>query len=922
MIRLAVAQLRHRLARAAVLLLGILVAATGFSVLTGTATTQHLEIVGSVKEHYRAQYDILIRPKGSTTALERSTRMVRANYLSGIHGGITLDQLKTIKKIDGIEVAAPIAMIGYFTANGTTQIPVTEVLDEGERTMLRVDRTRVADRGLTKIPYAPLYQYVTRRPLTAAMDKGALLDLTTERLASGEKTRLGDSLLWPAPKKAGPFPSDGGPTAAAWSTQSGSGDGVPMQWGKGAAKKGEAMVSMSQEFPLLLGAIDPKAEAALAGLDKAVVEGAYLGSPAELTQWDIPLLATAKPLTDQTEEVVVSRLPAKAARMVADGVPAPKVLDYLKAHPGEVVKKVSVGPDVFFEDLLDTWQKQGLRLDQKVVAPLTRYYTAGPVDYERQADGALIPKRAANDPKVWQDKEWTGGAPIGSADTEFRELSRLPLKTGLDGSGGLGGPLFLKLMGRFDAAKLPGFSELTQVPMETYNPPSVVGADERTRGLLGGRELLPTDNVAGYLQAPPLLLTDLGGLSKIAKRDTKGVLAKAPLSVIRIRVAGVTGPDPVSQELIGEVARKIVAATGLEVDITMGSSPSPVTIELPAGDHGRPALTLQEGWVNKGVAHQILDEADRKSLVLFLLILTVCALFVLNAASAVVRSRRTELGVLACLGWSRRKLFGVVLWEVGLVGLVAGLLSAALAIPLSSWFGLHVSVPRALLAVPAAVLLALAAGAVPAWRASTVPPVAAVRAGVNAARRASSPRGVTGLALVGLARVPGRTMLGAATLMLCAFALTVLLAVTYGFRGQVVGSLLGDAIVVQARAADYVAIAVMFTLGALAVADVLYLGIRERDAELAALRATGWPGRAVVRLVLSEGVVIGLAGGVSGAVLGLAAAAALAGALPQVVLAGALAAAGIALVLAVLASIVPAVLARRLPLAAVLAREG
>lgn len=918
MIRLAAAQLRHRAGRALVLLLGILVAATGFSVLTGTAETQRLEIVGAVRDNYRAQYDILVRPKGSATAIERETGMVRANYLSGIHGGITLDQLDRIKKIDGIEVAAPIGMVGYFTGTGRVQVPVTRVLSPGERTMLRVERTRVADRGLTEIPSSPHYQYVTRRPLTFTMDEGERLDLTTENLGGGREVKLGTALTWPADRKGDPF--DQGPTADVWSTRSGVGDGVPLQWGKGGAKRGEAMVDFAQDFPLLLAAVDPEAEAELAGLDKAVVQGSYLGTGEELTQWDVPLLATSRPMLDQSEELVISRLPAKAAEMVAAGEPAAKVRAYLDEQKGKVVQRGTLRSEEFYEDLLDTWANQGKRLDQLVYAPLTRYWTAGPVEYRRDAEGALAPRPVTNDPKIWDDPDWVSGAPIGSADTHFRKLTLRPLATGMKGEDGLGGPLLFKLMGRFDPAKLPGFSELSRVPMETYNPPAVAGADTETRDLLGGQDLLPNDNVAGYVQAPPLLLTDLGGLAKIADRDRKGPLAKAPLSVVRVRVAGVTGPDPVSREHISEVARSIVAATGLDVDITMGASPSPVTVALPEGDYGRPALALQEGWVNKGVAYRILEEADRKSVVLFVLILAVCGLFVLNAASAVVRTRRAELGVLSCLGWSRRKLFGAVLGEVGVVGLVAGLLSAALAVPLSSWFGLQVSVPRALLAVPAAVLLALAAGAVPAWRASAVPPIAAVRAGVRAARRARSPRGVTGLALAGLARMPGRTLLGAATLTVCVFALTVLLAVTYGFRGRVVGSLLGDAIVVQARPADYAAIAVMFALGALAVADVLYLGVRERDAELATLRATGWSGRTVARLVLSEGAVIGLLGGLAGAGAGLAAAAVLASELPRVAVEGALGAAGVAVLLAVLASAVPATLAGRLPLATVLAR--
>ncbi|MEV4077212.1 NUDIX hydrolase [Nonomuraea fuscirosea] len=249
MIRLAAAQLRHRAGRALVLLLGILTAATGFSVLTGTAQTQRLEIVGSVKDNYRAQYDILVRPKGSATAIERETGMVRANHLSGIHGGITLDQLDRIRRLDGIDVAAPIGMVGYFTGTGRVQVPVTGALGPGERTLLRVERTRVADRKLTKIPGAPHYRYVTRRPLSFTMDEGDRLDLTTEDLGGGRETKLGTALSMPEGRANDPFHQ--GPTADAWSTSNGKGDGVPLQWGKGGAKEGQAMVDFAQDFPLL-----------------------------------------------------------------------------------------------------------------------------------------------------------------------------------------------------------------------------------------------------------------------------------------------------------------------------------------------------------------------------------------------------------------------------------------------------------------------------------------------------------------------------------------------------------------------------------------------------------------------------------------------------------------------------------------------
>jgi hypothetical protein len=208
----------------------------------------------------------------------------------------------------------------------------------------------------------------------------------------------------------------------------------------------------------------------------------------------------------------------------------------------------------------------------------------------------------------------------------------------------------------------------------------------------------------------------------------KGDLHSAdPISVIRVRVAGVTGPNPVSLERIKEVAQLIAVRTHLAVDIVTGSSPAPTTITLPVGAFGQPKLRLTEDWVKKGVAVAILSAVDKKSVVLFTLILVVCALFVANSATAAVRSRRQELGVLACLGWTRPRIYATVLGELALLGLAAGVAGGALSLPLAAALHLSVALDRAVLAVPAAVALAVVAGGGPAWLASRAEPVAAVR---------------------------------------------------------------------------------------------------------------------------------------------------------------------------------------------------
>jgi putative ABC transport system permease protein len=296
-------------------------------------------------------------------------------------------------------------------------------------------------------------------------------------------------------------------------------------------------------------------------------------------------------------------------------------------------------------------------------------------------------------------------------------------------------------------------------------------------------------------------------------------------------------------------------------------------------------------------------------------------LFVGNAATAAVRERRQELGVLACLGWRRSRLFAVVLGEVAVIGVFAGLLSAAIALPVSAAAGLSASPGRALLAVPAAVLVAVVAGAIPAWLAARAVPAAAVRPVVLGVGRGRHPRGVTTLALVNVARAPGRTLIGVVSLAIGIAGLTMLTAVTVAFRGVVVGSLLGDAIAVQVRGVDYVAIAATVLLGVLGVADVLFLNIRERAPELATIRSLGWRESALARLVISEGVVIGLLGSLAGAGLGLAAVAGFAGQVTSRMIAVAVAAAAIGLVVTAAAAFVPAGLLHRLPAAHLLAEE-
>lgn len=322
---------------------------------------------------------------------------------------------------------------------------------------------------------------------------------------------------------------------------------------------------------------------------------------------------------------------------------------------------------------------------------------------------------------------------------------------------------------------------------------------------------------------------------------------------------------------------------------------------------------LHQWWAKLGVATTILKALDAKSLALFVLVLIVAGLCVANSAIASVRSRRTDLGVLACVGWTRTALFRLVVTELAAIALVAGVMAAGLSLLLGAAFGTPVSPARALLAIPASLIVTLVAGFVPAYLAARSDPMDAVRPAVTAVRKPRVTRTLLGLSRGNLARSRTRTLLAVLGLVVATAAFTLLLAISVGFQGAVVGSVLGDAVAIQTRTSDYAAALATFALAGIGVGNLMYLNIRDRGPELATLRATGWTEHHLRQLLLTEGALIGAVGGVIGALLGLGAATALIGSLPVLVLAAAVATAAATVLISLAATLLASTLLLRLP---------
>jgi putative ABC transport system permease protein len=189
--RLAWSQVRFRPARAMALILGVLVAATAFTVLTAASRTAQVRTLGTVSANFKAAYDILVRPKGARTALESKTGTVQPDFLSGLYGGITMAQYRQIQQVPGVQVAAPIAMAGYAELNASRFVPVPKgALARSGRQLFRISTTYVNDNGASRVTQPPQYLYVTPLRLRGSANVGgqpARRGVTGRRLAEEER---------------------------------------------------------------------------------------------------------------------------------------------------------------------------------------------------------------------------------------------------------------------------------------------------------------------------------------------------------------------------------------------------------------------------------------------------------------------------------------------------------------------------------------------------------------------------------------------------------------------------------------------------------------------------------------------------------------------------------------------------------------
>jgi putative ABC transport system permease protein len=853
--RLAPAQ-----ARATTLVAGIAATAAAFTILCMNASALTVQMRGRLPAASPPRaYDILVRVPSRVAHQADADSLARPNDLAELSGGITLAQYDTIRALPGVQVAAPMTMVGYVPLTIVIPVAVPASALTSTPALFTVTARQRSDAGLSSVTEQNVGStYVTASPL-AVSTAGAGPGVGEVQAAPDG----GLTLVCPR-ASATPLPqvfsADAQRRTACWSTSTGA---DPADWS--GRPPATISVPFAWTFLLPLVAVDPAAEATLLRLNRAVTHGSYLPTNGVTSSGPVPIIIASSIDDDAQDALTLSRLPTSAAVRYASGLTSDQINALLDATNGQPIGVTdTVTATHAYRELLSF-------LARSHAATVSAYWTPEPTHYVVGAEGELIPQPVPPDPAVWADPYALTGqdaATTDAADVGFRALTPHVAVTFTSSTADSVQPFSgaaLRVVGVFNPAQVAS-SAATPSP---YLGEQLSGGDAASRRLLGGETMAPDGNPAGYPSPGATLvmpLQDIGAFT--APGAYTHTDARAPIGSIRVRVAGVTGDDALSQARVRMVAQEIVRATGLDVDVTLAASAATRTIDLAAGLDGRPALQLSEIWYRSDTRTTVSSALDPLSVALSTAVLLVGSVFVVSGSSATLRRRRRELSTLRALGWRRRRVAWQLVRVFALISATAGMLAVLLAYAVDAALSRDPVTGWPLLSLPAAVVMTIVAAWWQVRRITAEPVLATDLAETPVGPRVRPPRVIRHVGR-NMLRAARRNAPGAVVITVACAALGVELAVRWVFGGVVVGSWLGLPFWWQDDTVDLAAVLTIVVLATITMTDISWLSAH-RVAELRTLRAIGWSARGVAWLAVSEAALLGVAGGVAGSTLDVA----------------------------------------------------
>jgi len=829
-----------------------------------TATTQGTVIRANqiISQNWRPTYDLEVLPAQAQIPQGKS---IPADFIAGNGGGISMQQYQQIQQLTGVEVAAPVAYLGYV------QIPSPEMgfapdrLPEG---YYQANWTLTASNG--KQSFVERHQSFIYDVAGSCPDS-----ITTSQMNALTKQNIAPS-----------------------STTSNCGFN-----GGGAPQTFQSI----DTGPFLLTAIDPTAENQLVHLDQHITNGRMLTNQDTLQKepYVNGLSLYQVPLLLQRQLQGSTRLHVTFKRLTTQPIDPQQVLSrggvpYLTHLPNQQIILSQDAPTI--QNSLINISKQGyitaLYWDghawQSIYdlggSPLISFlYQPSGLTYQptKAPDGqsgaayTLIPSNTQQVPgvsKAAQSQPELVPPDQQGPEVAFRKLTPLHISETKQPPYYASAFYATQFVGQFTNASISSqFSNpLNWLPETTYaSQPMQLRYDAQGRPV-PSTPIYPTTNPAGFTLQPPVALTTLAAAQRI--------MGDKSISVIRVRVAGVSSANEASWNKVAQVAQQIRQTTGLRVLVTLGSSPQPTLVYVPglaAGQYGstRPISPLgwvQDSWIYIGAAVIYLAQLGSTRVLFLGSILLVCMGYLIVTFSALATTQRKEFAVLSALGWRPWQPIRLFLGQVLALALIGGVVGIIVALLIAALFGATPILLVVIWTLPAILLLGLISVLAPLWQIWHIRPAEALRAGSTVMQQgglrlrfSSLLPPLVALSLSNLTRLRLRAVIAIGSIFFSALLLTVLFSGLLAFRQSLQGTLLGNYVLLETQIPQIAGAVFAVILTFLSVADLLLLQVRERQQEIGLLRAVGWRPVFVQRMFIQEGLLLALCGALPGVLVAL-----------------------------------------------------
>ncbi len=783
--------------RFTLLIIGVLLLSVGLSYLVGVTQSNNGTIVNELQKRWKSSYHLVVRPPDSRSVTEEMN-LLEPNYLSGLSGGITLEQYETIKKLSDVDIAAPISMMGYvYNQVNMGQLSITEP------GIYRLKEKEVVQTGAKEdVNEGDFYFTIGGWDATQTMDKGYGVGYFSGELSYGTQ--------------------------------------------------------------VLVAGIDPEQEAKLVGLDKAMVKSQasrYFSEKDEVTDFPvgdnltdsaIPVIMSDREFVDGEIQFIVEKLDipfeAEIQSETMERVKQKGGQKYLDAQKGTVVEEKRFTTEQAHKKIVNevTHPSYASNLDNMnwmsfKPSPVEYRPVTSPFGKRWAFSYEVSPYRVPEDSILAVDEAYRKVETFGEESSSWPRLR-------------------LDYIGIFDTQKLKISKDpLTELPVETYFPSKASWVlDDDGNPVNPPVPMKPVNNPYGFLTKPPLMLTTIDAAAH--------VLGDKPISAIRVNVKGVDTFNEESEAILQKVAKEIESATGLMVDVTLGSSPQPALTHIPGIGGEKSFGWIEQPWIKIGSSMTIFKEAKLGISGVVGSVVAVAIVYVFSSNLIMMYGRKKEFAVLLSLGWRPNQLSKLLLIEALILGTVVSMVSWLIL----GWFtlsnDLDPSPVRVVLIGLIGLTIYVTGAVIPAHLVRKIMPYEAMRSGEISLKqkRMVKSESVGGMAVNSMLSRWKRTSLSVISMGLPTGLLLFYLFITIRLKGVMYTSWLGEYVAMEVSSMHYVAMGIALTIAVLTTAEIIWQNVAERQPEISVLKALGWRNRTIRLLVILEGLLSGMIAGLIG----------------------------------------------------------